>query len=114
MRSVSGVVAALLLLSISLTGSAAAGSGPLVDALPVTGDASLRADDGVDAGAFIKPEAAPPSLTERPQESPHLMRGTDALDRRGSGPFSPTRLSSNEPAPLSASIRRAHLHVYRL
>lgn len=115
MRNLIAAVLALLILSASFSPSAfAAGAGGCADPVSLSDDASIRADGDIHAGSFIKPEAPVRALAERSEAPPRLIAATAAEEQRGSGPFSPKSLLSDEPAPSSASVRRALLHVYRL
>lgn len=115
MRILIGAGAALLLITLCFAGSiSSAGPEMRADVTTLSADASIRADGSVDAGAFIKPEAAQRSLAERSEEQTGPLAGYVVFERRGSRPFSLKSLLCNEPAPPSASVRRAHLHVYRL
>lgn len=106
---------ALLLFALSVTApEAAAEWTPCADAAHVSENASIRADVTAWAGDFIKPEAAQRSLAQRTEEQSRSESGGDADDRHVPGRINAPPSNLNEPAPPSASVRRAHLLVYRL
>lgn len=115
MRTLHCAAAALLLITLSLAGPNFAVDGEgLKEGIRTSDGATLRSDYGGIAGAFIKPPAAAPAFAEPPEEQRDREEGGAAGERRGSRPFSHYSLLHDEPALLSAAIRRAHLNVYRL
>lgn len=115
MKTVGGVLAVLLGITIALAGSSTvAGEDGSGSGVALAAQAQLRADQGAVAGEFIKPAEAPPSLVERSEEQRSSEGGATRCGRRGSTPFSPHSLLHNEPPPPPAHIRRALLNVYRL
>jgi hypothetical protein len=116
MQNVLSALMALLLVALVTTSTASdRASTGYVDRATFSDDASIRSDETADTGAFIEPPLTTASTAERPVESAPVTVGSNEGTKQPQSQLSLSKSSLSSPwVPVSSSLRRARLHVYRL